>query len=662
MEVVMVKFKKSVIKLALWSLLSVLAYPTAQGAMAAARRTAVRAGIAWRSAVSQARGLWQSADCFKPVMSYIAANPAWSRSSVINQSAIAPAGRYLSTSTTAIDSNALLIQVIQSGSKEKLYDLIKRGLVDLNARYADDDDTILHIAAESSVTLEILAILLEAGANVNAKNKNQSTPLHVAVHYNQLEKVKLLVAHGANPNAQDNTRISNTDMKKSFLQKLTGASEFRGRCPLYLAQEDNRPLAETREIIKFLEPLTDESLWFVITPEIALHRAILVGNLELVKALLAKNIFSQQVLNEALMTACREIRNFEVMKLLIAAGADVNAKNFFKETSLHESAYYGNLAGVELLLKHGANPNVKDYQDRTPLDRAKSDPFPIRDTSKIIRILEGLTTKSTDSSDQIHRPLNPAEETKLLNKAIYSNNLISLQQLLTKYVFSQSALNEAFLEASRSYSDCRAPMLASLLDAGAQINMQCSLLKTTALHNAANYTNPAAVKLLLERGANPNLQDCQRRSALYRAQEKDVPSKETLVIISLLETVTERSLWFVVTPEIAFMRAVKGGNQEQIRAMLKGDEEDGIRSSASGPAARKAKVGTQAELFEAWEQIKNKKPAQEVLGVASKATAEEIKAAYFKWVRHHHPDRYVDSELNSMANDVLKYLNEKLDK
>ena len=49
----------------------------------------------------------------------------------------------------------------------------------------------------TDLTLTHVEMLLQKGVNVDARNKNKATPLHVAVKYANLAMVKLLVAHRA---------------------------------------------------------------------------------------------------------------------------------------------------------------------------------------------------------------------------------------------------------------------------------------------------------------------------------------------------------------------------------------------------------------------------------------------------------------------------------
>ena len=60
--------------------------------------------------------------------------------------------------------------------------------------------------------------------------------------------------------------------------------------------------------------------------------------------------------------------NIEAVKQHLAAGTDVNAKNDFGRTPLHEAASNGHKEIVELLISNGADVNAKSDIYGTPLD------------------------------------------------------------------------------------------------------------------------------------------------------------------------------------------------------------------------------------------------------------------------------------------------------
>lgn len=70
-----------------------------------------------------------------------------------------------------------------------------------------DGSTPLHCATWKGHP-DVVALLLEAGADVNAQNQNDhwgTTPLHAAAHANQVAIAQMLIDHGADLNARDLT-------------------------------------------------------------------------------------------------------------------------------------------------------------------------------------------------------------------------------------------------------------------------------------------------------------------------------------------------------------------------------------------------------------------------------------------------------------------------
>jgi ankyrin repeat protein len=79
--------------------------------------------------------------------------------------------------------------------------LLQRG-ADVNARDADQRTPLISAVLGGSVGL--VGLLLESGAEVNAADSEGFTALHFAAQEHEPEIARILIARGANVNAQDN--------------------------------------------------------------------------------------------------------------------------------------------------------------------------------------------------------------------------------------------------------------------------------------------------------------------------------------------------------------------------------------------------------------------------------------------------------------------------
>ncbi|XP_041469265.1 uncharacterized protein LOC121419047 isoform X4 [Lytechinus variegatus] len=118
----------------------------------------------------------------------------------------------------------VLLQSIAQSKAEQVKQLLDSGLDINNKDEATGGNTALHWAASFS-GLEIIKILLEYNADLNATNSDGTTPLHDAVLRGDVDIVKELVAGGADINT-----------------KATGGKS-EGKSPLDLA-EDSQELKE----------------------------------------------------------------------------------------------------------------------------------------------------------------------------------------------------------------------------------------------------------------------------------------------------------------------------------------------------------------------------------------------------------------------------------
>jgi len=108
----------------------------------------------------------------------------------------------------------------------------------------------------------------------------------------------------------------------------------------------------------------------------ALHLAAFFGKTEAARTLIdagaAVAVYSRNdILVQPLHSAAAG-RHHEVCRLLIAAGADVNATQRHGFTPLHAAAQHGDDELVELLLSAGADPSARRDDGETPADTAEA--------------------------------------------------------------------------------------------------------------------------------------------------------------------------------------------------------------------------------------------------------------------------------------------------
>ena len=97
-----------------------------------------------------------------------------------------------------------IIKASKSGNVARVKELLTMDAALVGARDTDGS-TPLHCATWKG-HLDVVKLLLEAGAEVNAQNENShwgTTPLHAAAHANQAAIAELLINQGADLNAKD---------------------------------------------------------------------------------------------------------------------------------------------------------------------------------------------------------------------------------------------------------------------------------------------------------------------------------------------------------------------------------------------------------------------------------------------------------------------------
>lgn len=270
----------------------------------------------------------------------------------------------------------------------KIIKILVEAGADVNAK-DNDNRTILMTASRYTSNPDIVAYLIKKGADVNSIANDGYTALEAALTHNQNSKItKILLKNGANINSKNNlwdtplmmaiAHNADTDIIKELIENSTdinaqnqdGLSAF-----LIASSSSNNPELITLLIKKGA---------YVKQKTIGGANALMLAssntnNPEMVKVLLASGIDVNERQSDgwnALMLACAENVNPEIVKVLVSTGFNINAKTSEDGMTplMIACKYNENPSVVDMLINLGADVKVTDYNGLTALDHAQENP------------------------------------------------------------------------------------------------------------------------------------------------------------------------------------------------------------------------------------------------------------------------------------------------
>ena len=192
-------------------------------------------------------------------------------------------------------------------------------------------------------------LLLEHGADVNARRKDSWTSLHWAAFKGRVEVVRALLNHGAN------ATLENKDGETAL--HLVSRSECNSK---EQGASTARLLLERGVDVNAVQ----KDGWT------ALHWASYKGGVEVVRALLDHDLNVKLGTKDgemALRVMSREDQGASTARVLLECDVDVNARVKDNWTSLHWAAFQGKVEVVRALLDHGANAKLETKGGETAL-------------------------------------------------------------------------------------------------------------------------------------------------------------------------------------------------------------------------------------------------------------------------------------------------------
>jgi serine/threonine-protein phosphatase 6 regulatory ankyrin repeat subunit B len=347
-------------------------------------------------------------------------------------------------------------------------------------------------------------LLLERGANVNTRDKDQITPLHLASDNRSFDVTQLLVDFGADINAK------NAQGQTPFSQLMKSSS---GHEHSHL------------DLILFLLKRGADINTRSKDNTTALHSASKYGLPEVTRVLLnrgasvnAKNNLGRTPLHELAVEEHRmESDPLAVSQLLLENNADVNALDNDHETPLHLASKHRRLSIIRVLIDHGAIVDSKNNLAQTPLHVSCKEiedcQWTVARPKDIVQLLleRGANANARDKDNAT--PLHLASSSYGL--LIASVLLDGGANVNANDNCGRTPLHRLLANGHNNECDSLVGFVSLLLKRGAEVNAEDED-QATALHLAFNHRDLKIAPVLLDHGANPNAENNLGETPLHR--------------------------------------------------------------------------------------------------------------------------------------------------
>jgi ankyrin repeat protein len=203
--------------------------------------------------------------------------------------------------------------------------------------------TPLHYAAFYGMHDVVRFLIVEHSQDVNARGfKKNETPLHTALRRGHVDVAQLLLEHGADAEARNKSETT----------------------PLILASQGG--FVEVSRVLLERGADTEARDEYHWNP---LEGAIFYGHVELAQVLLEHGADMKTQDNHK-RTLLHFARGEEAARFLLKHGADANALDAMGRTPLLRASEHGYVGGVRVLLEHGVDANARNNQNETALHLA----------------------------------------------------------------------------------------------------------------------------------------------------------------------------------------------------------------------------------------------------------------------------------------------------
>ncbi|CAG5098084.1 Oidioi.mRNA.OKI2018_I69.XSR.g15365.t1.cds [Oikopleura dioica] len=370
-----------------------------------------------------------------------------------------------------------------------------------------DGSTALHYAATFG-HIDAAELLVRHNAQMSIKDCVGDTPLHRAVKHQHAGIYHLFISNGGDPNIQNNDGLTPIDLGSQALPSHSINLPSNDSNKVFLEAAKSGDLDQVKRLcnpstVNCRDVEGRHSTPFTLQPVIIEFKS--------------SNIFLVKV---------QSYGHYDVVVILVQAGANVNTADLWKYTPVHEAASKGKYDICKLLMKNGADPNKKNRDGQSPLDVAKDSDIKdillgdaaVLDAAKsgsVARIQKLLTAENVNCRDTHGRNSTP------LHLAAGYNN-IEVAEILIEYGADVNAEDRGGLiplHNAASYGHVEIAQV--LLKHGSHVNAN-DRWQFTPLHEAAQKGRTQLCALLLSHGADPYVKNQEGQTTIEVASQDDV--------------------------------------------------------------------------------------------------------------------------------------------
>lgn len=285
------------------------------------------------------------------------------------------------------NNSMLFHEAVRKGYFKIVEDLLKYGANVNMLSCSVEGFTPLHNAVKHQLE-EITKLLVTYGANINAKDKTDKTPIAYAVQNADLKTTKLLLINGAN--IKDDPSLLRTAVRKQYLEMIeillqydadVNACDKYGRTALHFTALHEPFLAhqtfgngnirgQIAELLLHKGADVDARTNIDLT---TLYFAVQNTYEEVIEVLLKYKSDVNQIVSRRGITplhAAASEGHERVIEILLKSGADIYSRDINGYTALHIASQDGNLNAIAKLLEYGSDINAIDKNCFTPIDFA----------------------------------------------------------------------------------------------------------------------------------------------------------------------------------------------------------------------------------------------------------------------------------------------------